>query len=81
MSLQNKMRNDGLHSDLTDLIIRTYYDVYNSLGYGFLEKVYENTMYYELKAKKLSCEVQKPINVYHKGNTNCLLKRPRCRWL
>ena len=35
-----------LHKDLTDLILKTYYEVYNELGYGFLEKVYQNAMYY-----------------------------------
>lgn len=30
------------HGDLTRQIIRTFYDVYNTLGHGFLEKVYEN---------------------------------------
>jgi hypothetical protein len=29
-----------LHSELTGLIIKAYYNVYNKLGYGFLEKVY-----------------------------------------
>jgi hypothetical protein len=31
-----------LHKELTDKILKTYYDVYNELGYGFLEKVYQN---------------------------------------
>jgi GxxExxY protein len=33
-----------LHKDLTEAIIKTFYDVYNELGYGFLEKVYQNAM-------------------------------------
>lgn len=32
------------HSEITDKIIKAYYTVYNKLGYGFLEKVYENSM-------------------------------------
>ncbi len=32
-----------LHEELTDEIIGAYYKVYNTLGYGFLEKVYENS--------------------------------------
>lgn len=32
---------DYMHSDLTDKIINAFYKVYNQLGYGFLEKVYE----------------------------------------
>lgn len=39
------------HSDLTDKIIKAYYDVYNQLGYGFLEKVYENALLIELRKK------------------------------
>jgi len=37
------------HSELTDSIIRCYYKVYNTLGYGFLEKVYENALKLELE--------------------------------
>lgn len=56
-----------LHKDLTDAIIRTYYTVYNELGYGFLEKVYQNSLYLELKSKGFSVEAQKQIKVYYKG--------------
>lgn len=34
-----------LRKDLTEAIIKVYYDVYNELGYGFLEKVYQNSMF------------------------------------
>jgi len=43
------MNNKYLHSDITDKIIKAYYQVYNTLGYGFLEKVYENSMFLELR--------------------------------
>ncbi|MDX2048153.1 MAG: GxxExxY protein [Chitinophagaceae bacterium] len=56
-----------LHKNLTEAIIKTFYDVYNTLGYGFLEKVYQNSMYYELKARGLNVEAQKPIKVYYKS--------------
>jgi GxxExxY protein len=56
-----------LHQDLTEKIIRAYYNVYNELGYGFLEKVYENALLIELKSLGLSCEKQKPISVSFKG--------------
>ncbi|OIO22387.1 MAG: GxxExxY protein [Ignavibacteria bacterium CG_4_8_14_3_um_filter_37_9] len=55
-----------LHKDITDKIIRAFYNVYNYLGYGFLEKVYENAMILELKAMNIKCEKQVPINVYYK---------------
>jgi GxxExxY protein len=54
-----------LHSDLTKIIIKAYYNVYNKLGYGFLEKVYENALMIELQKFDLHCEKQKPIQVYY----------------
>ena len=54
------------HSDLTDQIIKSYYTVYNELGYGFLEKVYENAMLIELQKTGLQTEAQKRILVYYK---------------
>ena len=56
-----------LHQQLTDAIIKTFYEVYNELGYGFLEKVYQNAMYLELKNKGYQVEAQKKIKVYYKG--------------
>lgn len=37
-----------LHKELTSAVINAFYKVYNTLGYGFLEKVYENAMRIEL---------------------------------
>ncbi len=56
-----------LHKDLTDIIIKTFYEVYNELGYGFLEKVYQNSLYLELKNKGLEVIAQKKIKVFYKG--------------
>ena len=56
-----------LHKDLTDKIIKTFYDVYNELGYGFLEKVYQNSMYLELTSRGLFVDTHKQIKVYYKG--------------
>ncbi|WP_020601542.1 GxxExxY protein [Spirosoma spitsbergense] len=56
-----------LRKDLTDSIIKTYYDVYNELGYGFLEKVYQNAMYLELKRIGFAVEAQKQIKVHFRG--------------
>jgi len=39
------------HSELTREIINAFYHVYNSLGYGFLEKVYENALAHELRKR------------------------------
>jgi len=57
-----------LHKDLTDIILKTFYEVYNELGYGFLEKVYQNSLLIELKNKGLNVSPQKKIKVFYKGN-------------
>lgn len=36
------------HTDITDQIIKAFYTVYNTLGYGFLEKVYRKALAYEV---------------------------------
>jgi len=55
-----------LQKDLTEAIIKSYYEVYNELGYGFLEKVYQNAMIIELKNKGFNVESEKRIQVYYK---------------
>lgn len=52
------------HGEVTDVILKAFYRVYNELGYGFLEKVYENSM--AIAARKLGLAVQQqvPIVVY-----------------
>ena len=54
-----------LLEESTQKIIQAYYKVYNTLGYGFLEKVYENAMMKELISMGFSCEKQKLIEVYY----------------
>ena len=55
-----------LHEELTKLIIKVFYDVYNELGYGFLERVYQNAMFIELKENGFDIEAQRKIKVYYK---------------
>jgi GxxExxY protein len=55
-----------LHRGSTEAILKVYYEVYNELGAGFLEKVYQNAMYFELKDKGFKVEAQKQIKVYFK---------------
>ncbi len=54
-----------LHQDKTERIIQAYYKVYNTLGYGFLEKVYQNAMLIELRRMGFECKSQSPIIVYY----------------
>ena len=57
-----------LHADVTDKIIKAFYHVYNTLGYGFLEKVYENALALTLRKWGLNVVQQQPINVYFEGD-------------
>jgi GxxExxY protein len=54
-----------LHRELTEKIIQAFYKVYNTLGYGFLEKVYHNALLIELGKMGLECESQFPIKVIY----------------
>lgn len=56
-----------LHKELTDKILQAFYDVYNELGYGFLERVYQNSLYLELISRGFKVSAQKQIKVYYKG--------------
>ena len=56
---------DSKHKTLTAAIINIFYKVYNKLGYGFLEKVYENAMMYEFKKAGIPAVSQSPIQVVY----------------
>jgi GxxExxY protein len=61
---------DGIifkHGELTGQVIEAFYMVYNRLGYGFLEKVYENALALELRKRGLHLQQQMPISVYYEG--------------
>jgi len=61
------MKTDILYKGLTSKVIRCFYNVYNELGSGFLESVYENSLMIELKEMGLSAESQKGLNVFYKN--------------
>jgi len=54
--------------ELIDVILKQFYRIYNDLGYGFLERVYQNALYFALVEQGLKCETEKPIKVYHDGH-------------
>ena len=56
---------DFKYTGLTDEIIKIFYKVYNKLGYGFLEKNYENAMMIELKKAGIPAFSQFSINVFY----------------
>jgi GxxExxY protein len=61
----NLIVEEFLHQGITSKIISCFYKVYNTLGYGFLEKVYENALMHKLIKSGLYVEKQKPINVWY----------------
>jgi GxxExxY protein len=61
------MKDDNYkYTELAQKIIKAFYQVYNTLGYGFLEKIYENAMIIELKSAGIYVEKQEQIKVYYK---------------
>lgn len=56
-----------LHKDLTDKILKAFYEVYNQLQYGFREKIYQRSLAHELKLAGLEVEDEQVIPVYYKG--------------
>jgi len=61
------MNEDLKHRDLTNKIIGTFFEVYNELGFGFLESVYENALVIALREKGFKVEQQVSIPVWFRG--------------
>ncbi len=59
----------GKHADVTDKVLKAFFKVYNALGYGFAERVYENALAIELRKSGLKVEKQRNITVYYEGET------------
>jgi GxxExxY protein len=66
--MKTDLPTDGLlERGLTDQILSACFKVHNTLGAGFLEKVYENGLVIELRKSGLAVEQQKPIPVFYEG--------------
>lgn len=61
------MNKNFQHGQITASILQAFYTVYNALGHGFLEKVYENAMVKELSDMGLKVSQQQGIKIYYKG--------------
>lgn len=61
------MDTDYLHAGLTGKILEASFQVHNTLGAGFLEKVYENALALELRARGIGCGQQKSVAVRYRG--------------
>jgi len=55
------------HEETTEQIIKAFFKVYNTLGYGFLEKVYLNALVIELKKMGFKADKEKRVIVYYEG--------------
>ena len=53
------------YRELTEKIIGCAYRVYNKMGFGYLESIYEKCLLIELKKDGLKTEMQVPITVYY----------------
>lgn len=57
-----------IHAETSEAVIKAFDDVYNTLGYGFLEKVYENSLRIALQKRGLDVRQQCPITVRYEGD-------------
>ena len=55
------------HQELTQTILGVFYEVYNELGHGFLESIYQEAMLVALKQKGAMVEGQRPLPVWFRG--------------
>ena len=61
------MNKDLKLSDKTGEVLAAFYEVYNNLGYGFIENVYQNALFKELQRRNIPCVAHPKITVSYKG--------------
>ena len=67
-SMDLSCRNEGLlERDLTESIIGCFYEVYNVLGFGFVEKAYAEALAIELRSRGHEVRREVPTNIHYKG--------------
>jgi len=65
--LNPKAKFEGKHSDLSEKILKVFYQVHTELGFGFSEKVYQKAFGIALRKSGLKVDEQVPIKVYYQG--------------
>jgi GxxExxY protein len=82
-----------LHADLTAIRIAGFYEVYNTLGYGFAESVYSKALFVELELRGLHVQREVLLDVYYKArcvgkyrvdflvNQRVVIENKATRWL
>lgn len=63
----NADSQDFKYKEVSEKIIEIFYKVYNKLGYGFLEKIYENALMIEFREIGINAIAQSPIKVFYKS--------------
>lgn len=59
---------DLMYGDLTEVVIGAFFAVFNELGPGFLESVYENALMIALGAAGVPVQAQVPLTVHYRGH-------------
>jgi len=54
-----------IHKELTKKIIQTFYELHNTLGPGYLESIYQNSLKIGLKEKGLKCETERVVEIFY----------------
>ena len=67
MGKEKERMDEFLHKELTQEIIGAAYEVHQTLGYGFLEKVYQRALKAELDLRGIASEMETPVDVFYKG--------------
>ncbi len=57
----------GLHAEISDVVLRCFYDVYRELGGGFIESVYHRALEVALRDAGMKVAVEVPIPVHYRG--------------
>ena len=68
-ALQYWTMSEYKYEELTKGIINSAYAVHNTLGYGFLERVYHNALVVELESRRIPVESEKKLFVHYRGKT------------
>ncbi len=61
------MKTGILYKELTEKVIKCFYNVFSELGSGFLESVYEKSLMVEFESIGIGAEYQKSLNIYYKN--------------
>ena len=67
LSRLQKMKDFKRYKEVVHDIIGAAMDVYNELGFGLREPVYQEALTIELNNRRLLCEREKMVNIYYKG--------------